>query len=97
MRRIVLRSADIVARLISSLIDILDTGRILLAGRVRDFGEEYLQRIENNGSLRARSAEVSYSQTEDPVLRGAVFYAIEAAFDLLITRRRVDQGLRREA
>ncbi len=95
--RIVLRSADIVARLISSLIDILDTGRILLAGRVRDFGEEYLQRIENNGSLRARSAEVSYSQTEDPVLRGAVFYAIEAAFDLLITRRRVDQGLRREA
>ena len=97
VRKIVLRSADIVARLIVSLIDILDTDRIILSGRVRAFGDAYLQQIKGNEMLAARSAEVLFSRTDNSVLLGAVFHAIEAAFDILITRRRMDINLRREA
>ena len=96
VRRIVFRSADFVARLIAGMANMLDSGRILISGRVRAFGDEYLRRINENPLLGRRKNEVVYSGMEKPVLRGAVFHAIEASFDILITRRRVDQGLRRE-
>lgn len=97
VRSIVLRSADVTARLLAGLADIFDTDRIFLSGRVRDFGQEYLAHIRENALLRARSAQIEFSQTDDPVLRGAVLYAIAASFDILITRRRAVQGMRRDA
>lgn len=88
VRRIVFRSADYVARLSSGLIDMLDIERILISGRIRAFGEEYLEHIRNNKLLCLRPVKIEYSGVGNAVLAGAAYLAIETAFDLLIMRRK---------
>lgn len=94
VRNIVLRSADLIARLCSGLIDLLDCKRILIAGRVSAFGREYLDRIGANALLSNRPVSISFSEVDHSVLLGAASLAIETAFDLLIARRKmnVNQG-----
>lgn len=88
VRQIVFRSADFVARLGASLVDILDTNYIILCGRVRNLGEEYLQRIAQNKLFETRQVKIMFSEVDNAVLWGAAYYAIEAAFDILISRRK---------
>jgi glucokinase, ROK family protein len=77
-------SAVLLSGIIRNLCRILDCSKVIIAGRVRLLGENYLRKL----SGEADEYEVSFTQLgDDGVIVGAVYDAIQLALGIIIKNR----------
>lgn len=72
----VLATARGVGRVLSDCAAFLDITRIVVSGRCKEFGEEYLSAIESQFEDPCYAPTLSYSTLEDPVLLGGVSFGV---------------------
>lgn len=78
-KRYILSTARGVGRVLYSCSCLLDVTKILLSGRVKKFGEDYIKAIEGEFLDPCYAPDISYSQLEDAVSLGATSYGVSHA------------------
>ena len=77
-------SAVLLSGIIRNLCRVLDCSKVIIAGRVRLLGENYLRKL----SSEADEYEVSFTQLgDDGAIVGAVYDAIQLALGIIIKNR----------
>ena len=78
IKKLVLDTAPMVAETIARLADILDISKIVISGRVTNFGDEYLDRIKKECPAVIHNVDISYSALENKaVLYGTSTLGLE--------------------
>ena len=78
VHEMVLKSANILGKSLKSIIDVLDVTNIVLAGRVSNFGEEYLEEIRKSTSHTMQKSNVVFSPLgEDGQMIGGAYIGVD--------------------
>ena len=75
----VLKTGEAVGKVLSDCAAFLDVTRIVVLGRCREFGQEYLDAIKTQFRDPCYVPDLSYSTLEDPVLLGGVNFGVYQA------------------
>ncbi len=89
VRQVVLDTAKNIAIMVSDLYNIFDFKHIYISGRIKLFGEEYLNEIKTHLSSVIDKFELTYTKLNDEaVTYGAMTVAAKAAFKQLLVIRK---------
>ena len=88
IKNLVLESAEIVGKSLVQLTEILDISKVIISGRVENFGEEYLKIVKKNCDSKVRELDVSYSKLGNKaVIYGTSSIGVKYIFDLVKSRK----------
>jgi predicted NBD/HSP70 family sugar kinase len=88
IKEMVLESAAIVGRSLVQITEMLDISKVIISGRVENFGEEYLKILKKNCVSSVRELNVSYSKLGNKaVLYGTSSIGVRYIFDLVKSRK----------
>ena len=88
IRNLVLDSAAIVGKSLLQLTEILDISKVIISGRVENFGEEYLKIVKKNCDSKVRELDISYSKLGNKaVIYGTSSIGVKYIFDLVKSRK----------
>lgn len=88
IKDMVLESAQIVSSVIRQIIEVLDVSDVVISGRVSNFGDEYIKRIQDGCASDVRKIEVSFSTLGNKaVIYGTSFIGLRHMFENLIIKK----------
>lgn len=88
IKQIVLDSASIVAGALLEVTEVLDISKVIISGRVANFGEEYLNKIKEGCASKVRDLDISYSSLGNKaVIYGTSSIGVRYIFDLVKSRK----------
>jgi len=88
VKEIVLDSASIVGNALLQIIEVLDVSKVIISGRVENFGEEYLNKIKESCNSKVRELDISYSILGNKaVIYGTSSIGVRHIFDLVKSRK----------
>ena len=88
IKKVVLESAKIVASCLLEISDVLDISKIIISGRVTNFGDDYLAAIKDGCQSKVRNLDISFSTLGNKaVLYGTSSIGMKHIFDLVKSRK----------
>ena len=88
IKKLVLDSAEIVGSSLLQITEVLDVSKVIISGRVENFGEEYLKRIKETCVSKVRELDISYSELGNKaVIYGTSSIGVKYIFDLVKSRK----------
>ena len=88
IKEIVLNSASIVSVALMELTEVLDISKVILSGRVANFGEPYLNKIKEGCVSSVRDLDISFSTLGNKaVIYGTSSIGVRHIFDLVKSRK----------
>lgn len=84
IKEMVLKSASIVSAVLRQITEVLDISRVVISGRVSNFGDEYIKKIQEGCKSDVRELKVSFSSLGNKaVIYGTSFLGLRCMLDNL--------------
>ena len=84
IRNYINNSASILGKKLKDIVELLNISRIVIQGRVIDFGEEYLSLIKEEINKSQNQCDVVYSSLrDDSIFIGAMSEAVDKLIDIM--------------
>ena len=79
---IIMDAADVLGQVILNLVNIIDCSKTVISGNALRFGDRFLEKVRSNGNAIRSCLNVEFSSiTEDIVIKGAQFLALDMVLD----------------
>lgn len=88
IKDMVLESASIVSQAIKQIVEVLDISDVVISGRVSNFGDEYIKKIQEGYTSDVREINISFSTLGNKaVIYGTSFIGLRHMFENLIVKK----------
>lgn len=81
VREYINSTARCLGKVLKDIVELLNISKIALSGRIKRFGNEYIEIVQEEVNKSQNACEVEYSTLSDPSVVGAISKAVEALTD----------------